>query len=415
LLTILITAYAVNPYKGSEDGLGWNYVFQAAKSNKIIAITRKNNREHIEKFQSLNPEWKSIYDNMKFLYFDWPKWLIFWKKGPLLAMIYYYFWQLNLIYFIKKQKLQFDIAHNLTFVTDWAPSFLWMLKKPFVWGPVSHHEKIPKQFILPIYGFKAYAMDRYLWFIKNIFWKLDPFLKLTSKNADVVICANSSTLPKLNLKPTQVFDMRSIASSKPTLNQSKHNEKFLVFSAGRFVPLKGFDITLKAFAKFYHQLNESDKKNVELKIVGKGPFENLMNEIIVDTKIGEAVEIIQWIQQHEMANFYNKSSVFLFPSHEGAGVVVAEALSYALPVLCFNNYGPGVITPPNSTMKIDYKTYDKNVEEFAEKLMQLFQDKKLLQHEKDLALSHFNETLDWDTRSEKLNQIYNSLINKNEK
>jgi glycosyltransferase involved in cell wall biosynthesis len=410
LLTILITAYAVNPYKGSEDGLGWNYVFQAAKNNKVIAITRKNNREHIEKFQSLNPQWKGIYSNMQFLYFDWPKWLIFWKKGPLLAMIYYYFWQLNLIYFIKKQKLQFDIVHNLTFVTDWAPSFLWMLRKPFVWGPVSHHEKIPKEFVLPIYGAKAFLMDRYLWLIKNLFWKLDPFLKLTSKNADVVICANSSTLKRLHLKPSQVFDMRSIASEKPDLSTPTSHDKFLVFSAGRFVPLKGFDITLRAFAKFYHQLNEDEKKRVELKIVGKGPFENLMNQIIKDEKIESAVEIIQWIQQQEMADFYKKSSVFLFPSHEGAGVVVAESMSYAVPVLCFNNYGPGVITPPNSTLKIDYKTYEKNVDEFAEKLMQLFRDKDYLKKEKEMALNYFDETLDWNTRAEKLNKIYNSLI-----
>jgi glycosyltransferase involved in cell wall biosynthesis len=66
-------------------------------------------------------------------------------------------------------------------------------------------------------------------------------------------------------------------------------------------------------------------------------------------------------------------------------------------------------------MKIEYKTYDKNIDEFADKLMQLFKDKQLLQHEKNLAIAHFNATLDWDTRSEKLNQIYNSLIQKNEK
>ena len=412
MLTILITAYAVNPYKGSEDGLGWNYVFQAARSNKVIAITRKNNREHIEKFQNLNPQWNDVYGNITFLYFDWPKWLIFWKKGPLLAMIYYYFWQLNLVYFIKKRKLQFDIAHNLTFVTDWAPSFLWMLRKPFVWGPVSHHEKIPKDFILPIYGFKAYLMDRYLWLIKNVFWKLDPFLKLTSKYADVVICANSSTLKRLNLKSSQVFDMRSIASEKPNLTKAVENDKFIVFSAGRFVPLKGFDITLRAFAKFYHQLNDEEKQKVELKIVGKGPFESMMNSIIKEEKIESSVEIIQWIQQHEMANFYQRSSVFLFPSHEGAGVVVAESMSYAVPVLCFNNFGPGVITSPLSTLKVDYKTYEKNIDEFAEKLLQLFKDKNYLETERKLALEHFDKTLDWNTRNEKLNEIYKKLINR---
>ena len=38
--TILATAYAINPYKGSEDGMGWNFVLQIAKFNRVIALTR---------------------------------------------------------------------------------------------------------------------------------------------------------------------------------------------------------------------------------------------------------------------------------------------------------------------------------------------------------------------------------------
>lgn len=76
--TILATAYAVNPYKGSEDGMGWNYVCQIARFNKVIAVTRKNNRESIEKYLSENsvPE----AGNIRFLYYDLPKWTRFWKR-----------------------------------------------------------------------------------------------------------------------------------------------------------------------------------------------------------------------------------------------------------------------------------------------------------------------------------------------
>ena len=53
--TILASAYAINPYKGSEDGMGWNFVLQIAKYNQVIAITRENNRPHIEKYIAENP------------------------------------------------------------------------------------------------------------------------------------------------------------------------------------------------------------------------------------------------------------------------------------------------------------------------------------------------------------------------
>lgn len=138
---ILATAYAVNPYKGSEDGTGWNFSVQIARFNEVTVITRKNNRAPIEKFISENP--RDVYKNLSFEYFDLPLWMRFWKKGNKGALIYVYLWQLFVPVFILRKRLKADIVHNLNFHSDWMPSFLWMLGKPFVWGPVGHHDPIP--------------------------------------------------------------------------------------------------------------------------------------------------------------------------------------------------------------------------------------------------------------------------------
>ena len=76
--TILASTYAVNPTKGSEDGMGWNYVLQIARFNKVIAVTRENNKSAIEEFMKSDP--KPEYNNIRFLYFDLPYWMRFWKK-----------------------------------------------------------------------------------------------------------------------------------------------------------------------------------------------------------------------------------------------------------------------------------------------------------------------------------------------
>ena len=159
--TILATAYALNPLKGSEDGMGWNFVCQAARYNQVIAVTRKNNRQHIEKYMLQHPE--PLYQNLKFLYYDLPYFLRFWKRGGRGAMLYYYLWQVFMPIFIKARKVRFDLAHNLNFHNDWTPSLLWVLGKPMVWGPVGHHPKIPKGYILPVYGRRAYLKDRATW------------------------------------------------------------------------------------------------------------------------------------------------------------------------------------------------------------------------------------------------------------
>ena len=101
--TILASAYAINPYKGSEDGMGWNLVLQIARFNKVIAVTRENNREHIEKYMAENPN--PHYKNMEFLYFDLPYWMRFWKKGGRGAMLYYFMWQRGIVSFIDKQEI----------------------------------------------------------------------------------------------------------------------------------------------------------------------------------------------------------------------------------------------------------------------------------------------------------------------
>lgn len=45
---ILMTAYDINPFKGSEAATGSNFTLQIARLNKVVAITRQNNQEPIE-------------------------------------------------------------------------------------------------------------------------------------------------------------------------------------------------------------------------------------------------------------------------------------------------------------------------------------------------------------------------------
>ena len=51
-MNYLISAYSVNPYHGSEDGVGWNWVLQYEKNYKagdrIILLTKKYNEEDPE-------------------------------------------------------------------------------------------------------------------------------------------------------------------------------------------------------------------------------------------------------------------------------------------------------------------------------------------------------------------------------
>lgn len=404
--TILVTAYAINPYKGSEDGTGWNYVSQIARFNKVVAITRKNNIPEIERYIKEN----GVTINARFIGYDLPKWASFWKRGGNGAMLYFYLWQFFMVSFVKAQKLQFDIAHNLNFHTDWVPTFLWRLNKPVVWGPVGHHPKVPSGYYTKTNStFIDRSKNHLIWFVKLFFWNLDPFMFVAKQKVAKVICINKAVEEVLRLPESKIVRFFSVGANARKEELKQNTEKFRVLSVGRLVPLKGFDITLKSFHAFYKQLGVQEQQEVELVIVGKGSMLPYLKNYVSDNELNKVVKFVDWVSQDELANYYNSSNVFMFPSHEGAGMVVPEALSFGLPVICFNNCGPGSFIDSLCGFKIEYSNYKKSIAEFSEALHFLYSDKNLRYEVSKGALQRFKDAFWWDSKGDILRDVYNDL------
>lgn len=410
--TVLITAYAVHPYKGSEDAMGWNMILQALRYHQVIAVTRKNNRAAIEQYIQAHPQQAEEFERLRFLYFDWPSLLLFWKKGPLSAMFYYYGWQLTLALWLKARRLQFDLVHNLNFHNDWTPSFLWLLGKPFVWGHVGHHTKIPRQYLLPVYGKAAYMKDRLLWAIKHICWYADPFLWLCRKKAAVIICMNRQSVTKLRLTHNYIVHPSVAAGEAAAEAPARQGNAFRVLSAGRFVSLKGFDITVKSFALFYHALPAIQRQNVTLTLAGSGPAEAMLKKMVQNEGIAHAVTFISWVPHQAMENLYSQANAFLYPSHEGAGMVVPEAMRHALPVLCLQNSGPGQLVHPQSALIIPQGSYQLTTLELAARLKQLLQNKAMASAEQHLSATRYYQLFRWSVRGDMLKNIYDYATGK---
>ncbi len=407
--TILASTYAVNPYKGSEDGMGWNFVMQLARFHKVIAITRENNKQHIDRFQKENPS--ELYDNITFLYFDLPYWMRFWKKKSRGALLYFYMWQKGIVSFVKKQKLNFDFVHNLNFHNDWTPSFLWKLGKPFIWGPIGHHPAIPSPF-LNSFTKGERIKERLRNLVKHYFWKFSPALKKTIKNADHILCMNGSVPEVIDLSKSSFSISPSVATQDFGWLEENKDSNFTLVSAGRFVSLKGFDLTVKAFAGFIKTLSPDHKRQCKLILIGDGPEKERLNSIIQEENIVDHIEIIPWIERSKLMEILKRSSGFIFPSHEGAGMVIPEALSFGLPCIVLDNWGPGQFINKTCGLKVAAKDYKSTVEGLSKAIQKLFEDPKL---RKDLSIgarTHFLDTFHWDRRGEQLKSVYESINTK---
>jgi len=404
--TILVSAYAVNPYKGSEDGTGWNFILQIARFQKVIAITRCNNKAAIDRYiDETQPEYA---ENIQFVYFDLPYWMRFWKRGGKGALLYFYMWQMFLPAFVKRRKLRFDIVHNLNFHADWAPSFLWLMGKPLVWGPVGHHPKIPLNYLRK-FGYRAIFADRLKWCAKKMLWLFDPFLKLSAHKSETILAINSSVEKVLLGTKAKIKVLPAVSCGLQISKNNRIEEAFTVMSIGRFVPLKGFDITVNAFATFLKTLKSEERKHAKLQLIGKGPLKTYLQLLVSEHMIAGNVEFIEWLPQSELKTLYAHGSVFLFPSHEGAGMVVPEAMANGLPVLCFNNEGPGEIAGKNSGYRFDYVSEQENIAQFANALTVLYRQEKLRRKLGQNAQNRFRDYLTWDYKGKMLKEVYDEV------
>ena len=309
------------------------------------------------------------------------------------------------LFFIKRKKLQFDIAHAVNFHSDSVPTFLWMLGKPTMWGPVGHHPKVAKQFVLPVYGKAAYLKDRCYFTFKWMLRNLDPFFRLAVKKTDKIFVINSSVVKAMKVEESKVVIVPAVATEAPELSANKTQNGFKVLSVGRFHYMKGFDLTIATFAKFHASLDQEAKEKSELILVGNGEEKKRLKKIASSLEIDHKIRWVAWVDRAEMKELYNEASVFLFPSHEGAGMVVPEAMSYGLPVVTLDNVGPGELVG-NAGLKVVAGKYDSTISLLAEKLVLLERKQEIYEQYAKLSRAHYRAEFTWESKGTKIKAAY---------
>lgn len=409
MIKVLASAYDVNPYKGSESGTGWNFIYQISRFNKVIAITRKNNRANIEKYIREN---NICIKNIDFKYYDLPYLLRFWKRGSRGSFIYYNLWQFFLPFFIISKRISFDVTQHINFHADHVPSFLWILPKPFIWGPINHNEPIRRQFFNKK---RDLILDRFKFILKWLRWNFDPFFYLCRTRAKFIIGSSNSVKVRLRVDDKKFLRLTTVSATMPNLRTFKpkvspiNDKKFTVLSVGRLVSIKSFDISIKVFNKFYLSIDEGERKNINLLVVGSGPLLNDLKLLANSLESSTAINFIEWVEQKDIYKIYELASILLVPSHEGAGAVVAEGLSYSLPVICFDNFGAGEIVNKNCGRKVKIGRLENCIDNMANELITLYENNELLKELQNGAYSKFISDLSWDAKGNILREIYKKL------
>lgn len=407
-MKILLSAYACEPDKGSEPGVGWNWAKQSSRFHEVWVLTRINNRPAIEEALGKYP-----VPSLHFLFYDLPAWAMFWKKGQRGVHLYYLLWQFGAYRIARKihKQIQFDLVHHITFVSVRQPSFLGLLGIPFIFGPVAGGERAPWRLRIG-YGLKGWFKDG-LRDIFNYMIRFDPLMHLTFSTATNIFATSKQTAV---LIPTRYRNKVDIALAigidrglLEHLSQEKcrqrHDQRVKVLYVGRLLYWKGLHLGLPAFACLREKA-----PGTTLTIIGSGPDEQRLKNLARRLNISDAVTWIPWMEREKVLKAYKNHDIFLFPSlHDSGGMVVLEAMAAGLPVVCLDLGGPGVMVTEKAIFKIPANTPQQVVQDLKEGLWRLAHDPALRarmgEETQKLVVKHF----DWSKKGEWIREIYQNV------
>ena len=373
-LKVLLSAYACEPNKGSEPGVGWNWLIEIAKLNhKVTVITRSNNKKSI--INAVNYK-KEYFRNINFIFCDLPNIFLLLKKKSNLVQPYYFIWQIKAFLVARRlcKQERFDFVHHITFVSIRSFSLMWLLGIPYIFGPIAGGEKPPLLLSLKT-GFFGFIKDALREFL-IIFSYIDPLFKLNLQNSHTIIVATKDTLkliPRKFLPKTKCISQIGINPSNLKQKYSFKRHKKLLF-VGRFIYCKGMKIGFEAFKKALKK-----DKNLSLTMVGEGPELKYWQKHAENLGIHSKIKWKGWVKHYDLEEIYNNYGVLLFPSlHDSAGQVILEAMSYGLPVCCLNIGGPGNIVNNINGISVEVKNmpYESILNSLADSINKITKSKK---------------------------------------
>ena len=405
-LRVLVSAYACEWGKGSEPGIGWNWVRQIARFEEVWVLTRANNRERIEKALAVQPLFHT-----QFIYYDLPRWARFWKKGQHGIRTYYYAWQLGAYFAARKvhRRVRFDLVHHVTFGKYWLPSFLAFLPTPFLWGPVGGGESAPRNF-LPSLS----ARGRVYEFCRDVarsLGELDPFVRFTARRAAVGLattCQTQRRLRALGCREVPIFSHAALAQEeiqqlgKLPIRQSN---PFRGFSVGGLLHLKAYHLGLKAFALLHRQFPQC-----EYWLIGSGPERTRLEKLAKDLGVFEFVTFCGALPRGEVLTKFAQCDVLLHPAlHESSGWASIEAMAAGRPVICLDLGGAALQVTEETGIKVPAHSPEQAVKQLAEGLAYLAPNPSLRARLGQSAQARVQDQFNWERKGEDLQSLYRQL------
>jgi len=332
-MKIFVSAYACEPYKGSEPGIGWSFVNEMSNHHEVHVLTRANNKISIDEALKENDK-----QNLIFHYYDVPKWLSFWKKKRRGYQAYYYLWQV-LAYLKYKDYINnsnFDVVHHLTFGADWMPSLFMNCKSYTIYGPVGSEDT--PGFIYKSLPLKLKVKDSIRTIVKKFFYHFEPLRARTIKSADLIL-SHSSRFSKYTYP--SIYQHKLKSHTQTGLNTGEKEYEFIseykrhsnnttrLIIASELVDWKGVRISAEVFSRI-----ASQRDDLELVVLGEGPQKDAMVQIFDKYNVQSKVSFKGYVDKQNLMTELYHADLLLYPAyHHGLATIILQSMYSYLPII----------------------------------------------------------------------------------
>ncbi len=144
-------------------------------------------------------------------------------------------------------------------------------------------------------------------------------------------------------KITVIYNSLEGDISKPNIKKDN-----IIFSAGRLVPWKGFDLLIEVMREL--------PDDFKLFIAGVGPEENNLKSLISNLKLDNKVVLLGGLNHEQMHKYFGLAKVFaLNTSYEGLSHIILESMQNSAPVVTTNIGGnPELIKNDYNGLLVEY-------------------------------------------------------------
>ncbi len=411
---ILISAYAISPFKGSEYAAAWNTIINLATQHELwvlygISDGFMGDTQTMRQYIADNPETNihfievragRIADKITLLDKAGFGWFFYFA---------YYLWQKEALRVARNiiEKIDIDVVHQLGPIGFREPGFLWQLDKPFVWGPIGGIKFIDRKLMehMPASAQVKFTIKNY---INKFQLSYSKRINDAFKIADVLIAATHSgqaEIKKRYNRNAYYLPEQGVKEQQFTSNTDieKLTEKAQLVWCGSLIDRKNLVLCLEALAAV-------KQTNWELCVLGDGPLRKSLEKKADLLGIASKVVWHGHVERTAALKVISTSNLHIISSiDEDNPAVVFEAMSYGVPTLTIDHRGMGDVICSNCGIKILPDTHDKMVTRMAVVINHLLKNPQLLATMAKTTLQCAPK-YNWDKRTMQLNGFYDEAI-----